>query len=222
MQRDDLLTHIHKALRKGLFEAAIQAGSTDWSSRRDVDSLAATWRPLRDLLDAHAHHEDRHIFGLLDPVGDEVVAATREHEALEKQLDDLDSQFERALNDRDADVGLDVYRELVRFIAAYLPHLHHEETVIMSRIWEERSDADIAATRAAFMAEVSPEQSALTMELMLPALDRTTRNALVANVASTAPEIVVDNIIATAEKVLPGEETVALRDAAARSTGSAG
>jgi hypothetical protein len=72
-------------------------------------------------------------------------------------------------------------------VAAYLPHLHDEETTVMNRIWATCTDDELAATRAAFMAEITPEERALSMELMLPALDPVTRDELVKRIASMAP-----------------------------------
>lgn len=61
------------------------------------------------------------------------------------------------------------------------------------------------------MAEVTPEESALSMELMLPALDRTTRSALVARVAATAPSPVVKRTLEIAARVLSADDTERLR-----------
>lgn len=215
MDRDDLFTHIHKALRKGLFDLAVHAGATDWTDPDDVRSLAARWQPIVALLASHARHEDTHILRVLD--GDETdptAIATEEHRRLDQQLRELDSGFADATARPSPEAGLALYRDLVQFIAAYLPHLHHEEAVIMPRIWQRCSDDEIAATRAAFMAEVTPDEAALSMELMLPALDRTTRATLIAKVAATAPPAVVERTLAIAERVLPAGDAEALRAAA--------
>lgn len=215
MDRDDLFTHIHKALRKGLFDLAVHAGATDWTDPVDIRSLADRWQPIVTLLASHAHHEDSHILRVLDGhETDSTALAAEQHRRLDELLRELDVRFTDATARPSPEAGLTLYRDLVQFIAAYLPHLHHEEAVIMPQIWERCSDDEIAATRAAFMAEVTPDEAALSMELMLPALDRTTRAALVAKVAATAPPAVVDRTLAIAERVLPAADADALRAAA--------
>ena len=85
----------------------------------------------------------------------------------------------------DPAAGLDLYRELAAFVAAYLPHIHLEETVVMARIWEDCGDDDIARARLAFMADTPPEVTATTVELLLPAPPARTRAALIRGRAAT-------------------------------------
>jgi hypothetical protein len=196
MARDDLFTPIHKALRKGLFDVSIQTGSTDWTDPADVERLAACWRPLRQLLHSHAHHEDHHIFRVLDAHDDSVLAEVEaDHDALDRQLADLDASLEAAFAAPEPLAGLDVYRQLALFVAAYLPHIHREETEVMASIWRQCTDEEIAAARAGFMAEITPEDRTLTLELMLPAVDPATRAAIVGGVVATAPSPVADTVL---------------------------
>jgi hypothetical protein len=186
--RDDLFTHIHKALRKGLFDLSVATGATDWTEPAEVAALAEQWRPFVDLLRSHTGHEDRHILRILDPhVPGATEAVTSEHRDLDDLLDDLDARFAACCADPSAALGLELYRDLNRFIAAYLPHLHEEEATLMPLVWAECTDEEIAATRAAFMAELTPEESELSMRLMLPALDGATRRLLLDRMAATAP-----------------------------------
>ena len=185
--RDDLFTHIHKALRKGLFDLSVATGSTDWTVPAEVAALAEQWRPLVDLLRSHTVHEDKHILRILDAhVPDATEAATSEHRDLDDLLDDLDARFEAACAAPSAALGLELYRDLNRFIAAYLPHLHEEESTLMPLVWAECTDDEIAATRAAFMAELTPEETALSMQLRLPALDGSTRRHLLERLGAPA------------------------------------
>jgi len=183
MQRDDLFTHIHKALRKGLFDLTVRTGATDWTDDEDVRALEAAWRPFLALLRSHTHHEDDHILRILDPYEPGATdVTTEEHRDLDDLLDDLADRFDAVLARPEPAAGLAVYRDLARFIAAYLPHLHHEETVVMPRIWARCSDEELAATRAAFMAELTPDEIALSMSLMLPAIDPVTRAELLSRI----------------------------------------
>ena len=216
MTRDDLFTNIHKALRKGLFDLTVVTGATDWDVPAEVAALGERWRRLHALLESHTRHEDDHILRILD--GTDRPPATVVTEEQHRDLDDLltrvATQFDAVLARPDAAAGLALYRDLARFVAAYLPHLHLEETEVMPAIWSRCSDAEIAATRAAFMAAITPEDSALSMELMLPALDRTTRAALVGGLAARAPRPVVEGVLAVAARVLPAEDVAPLRAAA--------
>ena len=80
--------------------------------------------------------------------------------------------------------GLDLYRDLARFVAAYLTHMHDEETRVMGRIWACCTDEEIAGARQRFMADMSPQVQVLSVEYILPALDGPTRKALEARLES--------------------------------------
>ncbi|MES9543675.1 MULTISPECIES: hemerythrin domain-containing protein [unclassified Actinomadura] len=217
--RDDLFTHIHKALRNGLFAVTVQAGATDWADAAEVAALGERWRRLLALLRSHTEHEDQHILRLLDPHEPGSAEPTEEqHRDLDDLLDDLAGRFEAVLAAPGAAAGLDLYRDLARFTAAYLPHLHEEETLIMPRIWAHCDDAEIGAARVAFMAATPPEITATTLELLLPALDRPTREGLVAGMARTAPPQVLAGVLAIADRVLPAQAATSLRHAATTAT----
>ena len=179
MTRDDLFTTIHKALRKGLFDVTIRAGATDWSDPTDVIAFRSQWRPLLDLLRSHSRHEDTHVLPLLTGQDPGVTAATAEqHDDLEGLLDYLAERIDAACLAHDPALGLEVYRELARYVAGYLTHLHFEETEVMPQIWASCTDDEIAVARAGLLAEITPDERAFTMRLLMPAIDPLTRAAL--------------------------------------------
>lgn len=187
MSRDDLFTTIHKGLRKGLFDLTVQAGRTDWDDPLAVAELHDRWRALRSLLDGHSHHEDHHIFRLLDTHdATALVAVEADHVDLDRQLADLDALMDAAFTTPGPAMGLEAYRSLSVFVAAYLVHIHREETEVMESIWRQCTDEEIAVARAGFMAEITPDHLALSLELMLDAAEPTTRAALLARVPTAA------------------------------------
>jgi hypothetical protein len=219
--RDDLFTHIHKGLRLGLFELTMNVGRTDWTDPEAATEIGNQWRPLLRLLRAHTEHEDRHIFRLLDAYDPIVVEpATDQHRDLDDLLDHVAEGFDRVLAQPDAVAGLTLYRNLTRFVAAYLPDLYDEETRIMGRIWECCSDEEIAAIRAAFMAEITPEIQGTSLRYMLPAIDQPTRRVLAAGL-SGAPPAVADTVLALAEQTLSPADAADLRKAAHRPSAAA-
>jgi hypothetical protein len=212
--RDDLFTLIHKGLRLGLFELTINVGRADWSDRAAVVGITNQWQPFLNLLRAHTQHEESHIFRLLaacDPIA--VEPASEQHHDLDDLLDHLEEQFDRALAEPAAPAGLTLYRDLTRFVAAFLPHLYDEETRIMERIWACCSDEDIAATRAAIMTEMTPDVQGVSLRCTLPAIDPPTRRALVRGL-DRAPSGGAAAVMALAEQVLSPAEAADLRAAA--------
>jgi hypothetical protein len=184
MTRDDLFTTIHKALRKGLFDVTVRAGATDWTDAADVAAFHTQWRPLLDLLRSHGRHEDKYFMPLLDNRSAPVTTAIDEqHDDLDGLLDDLAERIETACEALDPAAGLEVYRDLARYVSEYLTHLHYEETVVMPAIWAACTDDEIATARAALMADISPEEGAYTMQLLLPSVDPLIRAQVEASLA---------------------------------------
>ena len=185
--RDDLFTSIHKGLRLGLFGITVQAGRTDWADPAQVAELGERWDGLLTLLRAHGDHEDQHILRLLDACDPFATEPTAEqHRDLDDLLDDLAERFETVLAAPRMASGLDLYRDLARFVAAYLTHMHDEETRVMGRIWACCTDEEITGARQRFMAGMSPRVQALSIEYTLPALDGPTRTALEARLKDAA------------------------------------
>ena len=185
--RDDLFTSIHTGLRLGLFDITVQAGRTDWADPAQVTELGERWQGLLTLLRAHGDHEDQHILRLLDPHDPLAAEPTAEqHRDLDDLLDDLAERFETVLAAPGVASGLELYRDLARFVAAYLTHMHDEETRVMASIWACCTDEEIAGARQRFMAGVSPQVQALSLEYTLPALDGPTRMVLEASLKAAA------------------------------------
>ena len=209
--RDDLFTHIHKGLRLALFDVTVTAGRTEWADHGEVAALGARWRPLLGLLRAHTCHEEDHIFRLLDhhdPIATE--ADSEQHRDLDDLLEHVAEHFEAVLAAPNPADGLSLYRDLTRFVAAYLPHLHDEETRVMGRIWECCSDEEIAAGRSRMMADMTPEIQAVSLQYILPAIDQATRRAMAAGLIG-APQPMIEVVLAIAEDVLQQDDAAELR-----------
>ncbi len=173
--RVDLFTHIHKAIRAGLFEIGVLAGATDWSRPEDVARLEASWAQMTELLHSHTEHEDRYIFRLLDGTPAEGLLLDDDHRELDALLADLEREFPALRGDGDR---LRWYRDLHRYVAMTLQHLHEEETVLLPALWAHRSDEELLACRAAFLAETPQTVAATTLRLARQAIDPATRRAL--------------------------------------------
>lgn len=166
--RDDFFTMIHKALRAGLFAAATEAGRIDWADPVQVKAYKRDWDRVVELVRSHAKHEDDHIWPLLESKRPGAVAELGvAHEAVEADIGLVDAEFEAALRHPVPAQGLTVYRTLTRFIGHAMEHFADEEPAVMEMLWALCTDDELAACRSAFMAEISPEERAATLELML-------------------------------------------------------
>ena len=207
MQRDHLFTNIHKAIRAGLFDLIVTAGATDWNDQRAVAGFGDTWCRLQALLEAHTHHEDDHILRILDPHDPAATGpATDQHRDLDGWLTDLAAWIDLIVADPDPVEGLALYSALALFCSSCLAHIHDEETTVMARIWELCTDDEIAATCAAFMADMDPTVLDTSLRFTLPTIDPDARTGLITGLAATAPVTVFNGVLAIATDILPAIE----------------
>ncbi|MBV6508999.1 MAG: hypothetical protein JJLCMIEE_02066 [Acidimicrobiales bacterium] len=211
--RDDLLVLIHKALRYGLLQLTIDAGSADWTDPGCVDGLRQQWDTLEHLIRSHASHEDRYIFALLESKQPGAVAELGiGHAAVEAELDEVSARMRTACEKREPGSGLAAYRALTHLVVTALAHFSDEEPVVMERIWAESTDEEIAACRSAFMAEITPDDAVATYELMFPAVSPAELAMVLGAVRAGAPEPVFGSLVGVAERTLTPAAMARLRE----------
>lgn len=176
--RTDLFTDIHKALRKGLFDLSTAAGATDWDDPQAVSALAAEWSQMVELLRSHTEHENDYIFPLLDGTAGAGVIPDDDHTDLDDLLDDLDDQFSIVRSESDPAAALTWYRNLNRYLALTLDHLHLEETTVLPALWSACADAELERCRTTFLAATPPGVLATTVALFRAALPTATLEAM--------------------------------------------
>jgi hypothetical protein len=211
MQRDDLLILIHKALRHGLLQVTQEAGATDWDDPESVEALHRRWDTVAGLIRSHASHEDRYIFALLETKQPGVTQLLGiGHDRVEAELDALDDLFDAAFAAPDPSRGHDAYLALTRFAATALAHFADEEPAVMDRIWATCTDEEIAVCRVAFMAEITPEESLATAELMIPATSHQERAQVIGAARASAPPAMFQTILDVAARTLSPSQLAAL------------
>ncbi len=202
--RDDYFTVFHKGLRRELFGVTTEAAALDWADEARVRPFVDRWQALVGLLHLHSQHEDRHFFALAEKKAPGATAPLSEqHEVLGRALDEVNDVVESAVKGIDART---VHRRIAFFTGAYMPHLDTEERQVMPLLWATCSDAELAETRAAFMADTPPDVAALSMRLMLPAIAPVERAGIVGLVRATAPPPIVENLLSVAAEVLSPED----------------
>jgi hypothetical protein len=185
--RTDFYTLVHKSLRKRLFEAAVRAGTTDYTDDEERTTLEETVAALVLTLREHAANEERFIHPILEErLPDLAATLSSEHEEHDRALADLERAFTRALAERTALATHGAYRALARFLAFYLEHLEREEAS-QPAIWAAVPEARLAAAMAAFRASRTPAEMQIGMQYMLAAMNASERAAMQAH-ALTARE----------------------------------
>ena len=165
--RDDLFTVIHKALRGGLLSLDIDAGRLDWRDDAQVQDFTRRWEQVTTLIKSHAGHEERHLWPLLESKQPGSVAELGVgHDPIDADFDAAHALLKDVLADPSPAAGLTFYRALNRLVSHTLDHFANEEPAVMDVLWATCTDEELAAARAALMAEIPSNEAAWTFELM--------------------------------------------------------
>jgi hypothetical protein len=210
--RDDFFTAIHKALRSGLLALTIDAGRIDWCDALQVEGFRKQWERVMTLVRSHAGHEDRHIWPLLESKKPGLVAELGVgHDVIDADLAAVDAIFHWLLAEPSPNRGLMFYRALNRMLAHTLEHFSAEEPGVMALLWSLCTDDELAACRAAFMSEISPQEGTWTFELMLASLNAEEQWAVLQGLQASMPPLVFDDWLADIGRSLPPQALAALR-----------
>jgi hypothetical protein len=169
--RLDLYAPIHKALRLFMGDTLARVGRIDLSDSADSSATLQQLDALLELCRGHVAHENQHLHPALEarrPGASQRIGA--EHD---EHLDAIaalgaDVAALRALPSAAAAHRL--YRHLAVFIGENLVHMNVEETAHNATLWELCSDAELQDIHQRIMASVGPDELALVLRWMVPAL----------------------------------------------------
>ncbi len=208
----DLYRDIHKGIRATLFELTGFAGRLDPSNRDSRSALAGQVAQTTDLLVTHAEHEDAVIQPALEQHLPELAATIAvDHETLEAAL--------VGLRDRSADAAAAtvgdrhtvhaIYIDLAAFTSRYLAHQDIEERVVMPALETTLGVDACVAMHHQIISSIPPEEMAIALSVMLPAMNVDDLTELLGGMQAGAPAPVFEGVWGLATAVVaPQDATV--------------
>jgi hypothetical protein len=202
----DLYRDIHKGIRAELFAVTSKAGSLDPSNRMDRAALVDHVEALAGILESHAHHEDEAIEPpLLEHLPELAERIGADHHRLESHFGaivDLSTGFADVAAVDERRLGHQLYLELSAFTSTYLEHQLVEERVVMPALeraigWEAALDI-----HQAIVGSIPPDEMAMSLAFMLPAMNVADRAELLGGVRQSAPPEVFAGVMSLAQSVL--------------------
>jgi hypothetical protein len=180
--RLDVLTPIHKALRRSLFETAIALARTDFESADETASAERAVSTCFGYLREHAEHEDRHVIPELARLDAELAnALAYAHPELERASIAIDSLWPRLAPLEGAEraaMGAELCRRFQAFVAMQLEHMDKEERNVIPTLQACFTDAELAALSGRIVREIPPPRMAVWGELIGGSLNRPEREAM--------------------------------------------
>lgn len=210
----DLYRDIHKGIRTLLFAATERAGRTDPSDPAQRAALAADVTRLAFVLDSHAEHEDAAILPALEiHLPDLAAAIVGTHATLEPRVAALAAAATAFSSVHAGDArraGHELYLALASFTGDYLAHQDDEERVVMPALEAAVGVEAVLAIHEAIVSSIPPDEMAMSLGFMLPAMNVDDRTELLGGIKAGAPAEVFGGVMALAGSVLPADDVAAL------------
>jgi hypothetical protein len=169
--RLDIHAPIHRALRLFMTDTLARVGALDASDAADV---AATLDQLDGLLDLCRQHlllENQLVHPAIEALQPGTTRPVRDEH--EQHLASIASLRDEAAALRAAPMpgaAQRLYRHLALFVADDFTHMHVEETALNQALWSCYDDAALAELERRIFAKATPQQSALVLRWLTPAL----------------------------------------------------
>lgn len=214
--RFDIYREVHKGIRKALFDLAVRAGNTDFSSAEPLKRLRKQFSLTKNLLEIHAHCEDTYVEPLLQQCDAAVAARSAEaHAVLEATMGKLQGLLDTFdINRADiAEQGQRLYLELTRFIGEYLQHVADEEQQLMPLLWERYDDPALLDVETTVRASLPPPVLANFLSFMIPAMNHHERAGLLNGMKQMAPPEVFNGVCQLSQNMLSAHDWARLDEA---------
>lgn len=206
MQKLDLYTHIHKAIRVLLFETVQTVARTDFSRDSELAPAVARLSLSIRLTRQHAEHEDReihpHLHRLAPEVAADLEAGHDRFDGLDRELEGYLQRLEGAGPAERVSIGQRIHSLLGTLVAEHLQHMAVEESRANRLLWAHLDSTELLAIQDRILALISPEDMALWLELMIPAGNLSERAALLAGLQGAFPAEVFGGLTEPARRKL--------------------
>ncbi|MFH4965021.1 hemerythrin domain-containing protein [Gaetbulibacter sp. M235] len=188
MERVNIYGFPHKGIRNGLSQLLVLAGKTDYTSVNAVNQLNELSLEIIKILTLHSHSEDSVVLPAIEAkVPESVQENMEEHEALEKEVEDIAKQIKIIQSNPNQTAGVVYFNTINGFISRYLLHMEMEEKEINAIIWKAFSDEEIMAWHGQVMSTLTPDQIMLWFKYIVPALNPMEQSILLGEFKSSAP-----------------------------------
>lgn len=208
--RYDIYAHIHKAIRRMMFDTLNKVGSMDRDDAQDVAAGLGQVRLLAAFCRGHLQHENDFIHTAMEsrrPGSTRQIAGEHEHHLWAiGQLEAHAAAAEQTSGAARQAALSKLYRYLGVFIGENLLHMNVEETEHSAVLWATHSDAELAAIERALVASLEPHESMVSMQWMIPALNPHERAAKLGGIRQHAPAPMFDALMGMARKELTGRD----------------
>ena len=157
-QRYPIYRPIHKAIRHILFSTSRQVGQADFTDDAVTQECLADLDRTIGFLREHKGYEEAHIHRALERKLPGITARFaedhEEDELLIAEIEQLGARIKNAGEAQRVALGIELHERFNAYVGMYLGHLYREETELQKVLWDNFTDAELIAIRAAIVRDL--------------------------------------------------------------------
>jgi hypothetical protein len=192
INRYNIYTFIHKALRSVMCQALTKLGRVDDTDVTDIEQNLKDIEKLLSLCLSHLEHENQFIHSiLLDKAPGLQLPTIKEHEEHVQHISDIQEEIHKirlVSPPQRQRCLLSLYRHMAVFLAINFEHMQLEETLMAQRLWDNFSDDEIHHMEQNLVASIPPEQRLETTILILANISHSERRELLAGMRESSSQ----------------------------------
>lgn len=210
MQRFNMFTLIHKALRAMLYDTSLTIQQTSFNDPLEAETALEKIEDVLYIFEKHAHHEDHMVFpaiedkepGLADSFEKEHITDLR----LSNRMKNLLNIYRNLMfADERIEAGSAITKAFIEFMIFNLEHMGKEEMLINQALWKHYTDAQLMEINDRLVATIPPDELRCTSRWMLRSINNTDVIRWFSGIRDNAPAPVYEAMLALAENELPAD-----------------
>jgi hemerythrin-like domain-containing protein len=215
MQRPDLFTPVHKAIRLMLYETSRNLQRLDASDSKAVNKTVSDLKQLLAMMESHGTHEDNLIFPAIEKFGNGTINKLEEQHialnSLSESLADITNKLSHPIDSINCQL---LCQQLNSFFNEYLAlqirHMNEEERYALPLTLEHLEDNELLSIRGQIQKSFPPEEYRVWIAWFMKALSLDEIAGILKGTKIGAPATVFENTMNTAKENLSAGEWDAL------------
>ena len=205
-QRFPVYRPIHKTIRHVLFSSSRQIGLVDFTDDAIIQECLAALDRTIGILREHREYEDTHLHRALERKLPGITARFaedhEEDELLIAEIDQLGARIKNAGEAQRVALGIELHERFNAYVGMYLGHLYREETELQKVFWDNFTDAELIAIRAAIFRDIPPGRRGALLPEMCASYNPDEVSLFLKRLRADAPPEVFQRATQTAERVM--------------------
>jgi DUF438 domain-containing protein len=180
----------HKYVSYALSELERLIAKTDFDDDSAIDGIRREWQLIKEMLKAHAKHEEENFHALLEKKGSIIHhEAHQDHDHQEEVIENLQNLLDAINTSPDRiEAGYQFYLAFRKFVGDNLLHLHEEETKLLPELQRLCTDEELRALEHPTYELMTADMMVEMVQILFPHMNFSDKCAFLTDIKLTQPK----------------------------------